>query len=325
MPVPLSLAVEEFLLARAAEGLSERSVETYAYVLRPLVTRLRSKAVERVTSNDIRKYLVEMRQRASRYHNAPQRPEQPGPLSLETIRSRIRQLRVFFDWCQVEYDLPDTRNPMAKIKSPRSPRREPKAVDPGDVQKLYDATEGNSQAAIRDRALLLFLLDTGARAGGICALITDNLNLEEGKAVLTEKDGRARRVPFTRLTARALHRWLAVRPLAAKTVFCSLGPATSHPLHGAILTTNGLHQIFKRLAKKAGVTGRFNPHAFRHGFAREALRNGGNLPYVSRVLGQNPQTTLLFYGIFDDRESQEMHEQFSPVHLLKGGNKELGP
>jgi len=43
--------------------------------------------------------------------------------------------------------------------------------------------------------------------------------------------------------------------------------------------------MLKRRAKRAGVQGRSNPHAFRHAFAREYLMSGGDLATLYQLMG----------------------------------------
>ncbi len=125
-----------------------------------------------------------------------------------------------------------------------------------------------------------------------------------------EKGDRLRSAPFTARTEAFLADWLAVRPSQATTVFCSLLPRS----YARPLTVNGLKHILKRLKREAGVTGRANPHSFRHGFAREMLRKGASLPEVSQLMGHsNVNTTASFYAVFGGRELSERHERFSPL------------
>ncbi|KAA3660662.1 MAG: hypothetical protein DWQ04_18775 [Chloroflexi bacterium] len=66
------------------------------------------------------------------------------------------------------------------------------------------------------------------------------------------------------------------------------------------------------LAKKAGVNGRCNLHAFRHGFARGSLKNGSDLGTVSRLLGHSSiQITAEFYTRWTDSELAKRHRTFS--------------
>ena len=79
----------------------------------------------------------------------------------------------------------------------------------------------------------------------------------------------------------------------------------------------GLAETLGRLADTAGVTGRCNPHAFRHGLARAWLLNGGDLASLSEFLGHaNIQTTADFYGRLTNAEVHEKHRALSPVRSL---------
>ena len=76
---------------------------------------------------------------------------------------------------------------------------------------------------------------------------------------------------------------------------------------GGPLSGNGVYQMLQRLAKKAGVK-RFNPHSFRHAWARRALRNNLDLGSVSQILGHTSiKVTHEFYGFWDEGELPERH------------------
>ena len=86
---------------------------------------------------------------------------------------------------------------------------------------------------------------------------------------------------------------------------------------GAALTTNGVAQMLKRRAKRAGVTGPVNSHAFRHGFARHYLLDGGDLGTLADLLGHSSvEVTKSFYGLFTFEELREKHRRHSPVRGL---------
>ena len=88
------------------------------------------------------------------------------------------------------------------------------------------------------------------------------------------------------------------------------------------MTVSGLNQALKRLARRAGVTGRCNPHSFRHGFARSFLQSGGDLATVAQILGHSSiRVTGDFYSAWSDKELAERHDQFSPIKHLKGGEE----
>jgi site-specific recombinase XerD len=81
---------------------------------------------------------------------------------------------------------------------------------------------------------------------------------------------------------------------------------------GEQLTVSGVNQVLKRLKKRAGVTGRANPHAFRHGFAKDYLMNGGDLASLADLMGhESVETTKSFYAVFEQEDLRRKHDRFS--------------
>ena len=310
--VTVDIALTEFLMACRADGLKPITIRWYSAMLTPVTAALAGLPVGQVTTNHLRAYVVKLRERHA-YQDAPQRAEQSTGLSAASLQSHHRALSRFFGWCRDEYAL--ASNPMDRIRMPKTPRKEPKAVSLADLKRLLDAT-GDDRAGSRDRAILLFLADTGCRVGGLLGLKPADVDLDRGRAVVYEKGDRTRVVPFTRFTGQMLRAWLAVRPLQATTLFCGL----SDQKRATPLTYAGVYQILLRLKRKAGVQGRVNPHSFRHGFAREYLINGGDLATLAQLMGHtNITVTASYYAIFTMRELEERHHQFSPIAKWEAG------
>lgn len=299
-------------MACRADGLKPTTLRWYGAMLTPVAAELRHLRVDQVTTNHLRAYIVALRERQARYQDAPQRRQLNGGLSAASLQGHYRALSRFFAWCKEEYML--AANPMARIRKPAAYRDQPKAIELSDLRRLLAAT-GMDRNGVRDRAILLFLADTGCRAGGLLGLRPTDVDLEHGRAIIREKGDKTRMVPFTRFTAQMIRAWLAVRPPQATTLFCGLSDQRS----ATPLSMSGLQMILKRLKAKAGVTGRVNPHSFRHGFAREYLINGGDLATLAQLMGHtNVQVTASFYAIFTMRELQEQHRQFSPIAKWEG-------
>ena len=79
-------------------------------------------------------------------------------------------------------------------------------------------------------------------------------------------------------------------------------------MHSEPLTRSGLNSILERMTKLGHIRGRMNPHTCRHAFARDALRNRGNIGEVSQLLGHKvPGITLKYYARLARRELQDVH------------------
>ncbi len=74
---------------------------------------------------------------------------------------------------------------------------------------------------------------------------------------------------------------------------------------------DGVYQVMTNLADEVNITEYANPHAYRHAWSIEALRNGADIPTVARVLGNEPQTVMKSYSRWATNDIQERHQQFS--------------
>jgi site-specific recombinase XerD len=239
-------------------------------------------------------------------------------LSPFTVASRIRHAKRLWNFLEEEGLIEE--NPTDRIRTPHPKRKSPKGISKEDLRRLLENAQGDDFLDLRDRALILFLADTGARVGGVCGLCMEGLDLDAGLATVTEKGGNTRQVPFTRRTAVALRDWLKVAEIEDGPVFLGMGPRSE----GA-LSPSGVHKMLSRRAKSAECKGPTNPHAFRHGFAREYLKNGGDLGTLADLLGHSTvMITKEYYAVFKMQELQKKHRQYSPVSRLydEGGDGE---
>jgi integrase/recombinase XerD len=303
--VDLKTAVDAFLLSAQADGLSDATRRWYRSILNALAEAHQT-PVSALTPEDMRRYIVSLRDRRSRYAGAPQRPQKDGGLSDSTIGGHITALHAFWSWCAREYAI---ENPMRNIKRFRNRIKPPAAIRASDFMKLFETCE-EDEAGYRDRALLAMLADSGVRLNGICGLRVTDIDLSLNRAQVTEKGDKARTVVFTKYTRALIALWLDYRRINSDYVFTNL-------MTGEALTPSGVEQVLRRLKKRSGVAGRVNPHSFRHAFAREYIRAGGDAVTLAKLIGHSDvNTTAAYYAIFTTDELAELHEKRSPLLQL---------
>jgi site-specific recombinase XerD len=274
-------------------------VQSYREKLRYLVRFLGDVPIEGITTADLRGYMAHLHDRG---------------LSPFTVSTRGKAMRRLFNWLEEEGILDG--NPSRRVKIPQPKPTEPKGATPEQVQAIL-STCGDDPAGKRDRAAICLLFDSGARAGGVCGLTLEKLDLDRGLALVTEKGQKARYAMFGELTADALRAWLNVRPEGGEAVFVALGGRNK----GDPLSTSGLWQMVQRRAKQAGIEGPVSVHGLRHSFARAYLSSGGNLGSLSQTLGHSDvRTTVDYYGIFAVGQLKEQHAKHSPMSKLFGGD-----
>lgn len=158
----------------------------------------------------------------------------------------------------------------------------------------------------RNNAIAQTLATSACRAGGLVSMRRSKLNLENGTAIVWEKGRngvlKSRRIFLDAEAILSIEHWLRVHPKQTDTLFPGV--------HGPI-TRYGIYQIMINLATEAGVTEYTNPHAWRHAWAIEGLRNGADATTVARVLGNKPETVMRNYARWQTADVQQRHEQFS--------------
>jgi site-specific recombinase XerD len=129
--------------------------------------------------------------------------------SASTAATRYRGLQQLFGWLTDEGEIPT--NPMARMRPPQLEERAVPVVPPEDLRALVAACNGPGFEDRRDTALVLFLLDTGARLAEAAGLALTDLDLDAGVALVVGKGRRERALVYSPKVTKALDRYLRTR------------------------------------------------------------------------------------------------------------------
>lgn len=175
--------------------------------------------------------------------------------------------------------------------------------------------------AMRDRAFLLTLADTGLRVHEACALRRGDMDWNEGRAIIIGKGNKQAVVRFTTRAIRAIKDYLTQRAALDGNSGRQL---TSLPLFarhdkGAgkkvkpITPTTGRNIVKERVEQLLGkeMVGKITPHSFRHYFVTTVLRGSGNLKLAQELARHaNIQVTQRYAHLSDDELDKGYYEIF---------------
>lgn len=188
------------------------------------------------------------------------------------------------------------------------------------IEQLFD-NDNDKLRALRDRAFLLTLADTGLRVHEACGLRRGNIDWNEGRALIIGKGDKQAVVRFSRRALKALQVYLAAR---AKLDGASNRQLTALPLfarhdRGAgkkikpISTATGRNLVTERVRQALGeeAVGSITPHSFRHYFVTTVLRASGNLKLAQELARHsNIQVTQRYAHLSDDELDRGYYEIF---------------
>jgi integrase/recombinase XerD len=213
-------------------------------------------------------------------------PKTGKPISTYTQHGYFQVIKTFLKWCADEEDLESlvSAKMLKKVPQVKVDIKVIEIFSDDQVRALFEATkkEETEWLAIRDRAILSCLFDTGMRASELTGLTLEHVYITNHDAYLKifGKGSKWREVPLGSRARIAIHKYIhRYRPQSDyQNVFLS---RTKEPF-----SLGGLIQLFKRLGKWWHIKGvRCSPHTARHSYAINYLKNGGDVFKLSRLLG----------------------------------------
>lgn len=283
--------IKNFLTAKTADGLAPATMRDYRMVLgrfRETIT-----TPEQLSRATIRRYVADMR---------------GNGWAEGTCGLHVRYIRAFLRWLWREGHT--TENYAQAIKTPRQSIRWEELMTPEEFQDLVAACTG--KYAARDRAIILFLVDTGMRRGEFIGLTRDQVRFTDGGAWLhldAPKTHDKRYAMIGTATARALRAYLDTRMDDDPAMWMGrCGPMGYH----------AIYHMLRRRADDAGIDPKkCHPHAFRKLFASWWIQNGGDEQRLMALGGWSGPEMLRIYVCLGSREHlQDAHARYGPVDRL---------
>jgi len=270
--------------------LSPRTLDSYAYMLTPFTAFLQHEGVQtigEVRPGHIRDYLLAMQARG---------------LSPATQNTAAKCIKAWLRFLVKEGVL--DASPMRSVLMPKLEKKRPVSFTPKEVETMLEAT-----STLRNKAMMLFLLDTGVRRAELVALNVGDVDVKTGVVhVIAGKGGKDRSVFLGARSRLMLRKYLTERG----------NPPPDFPLWASLkgggrLSAAGVRTFFRRLRDQTGIK-HCRPHTFRRTCALWCLKRGMDVYQVAAIMGHSDISTLRHYLYFLEDDLAEAHRQYSPVN-----------
>jgi integrase/recombinase XerD len=313
----LSKAVDGYAISSLAEGYSPLTLNTYKSALFTMIEYLGDKDVSKVTTEDLKgfmSYLVTGHTPERR--NNPQNTER---LSTASHHRYWKAMRSFFKWANKDLSV---GRPDAPIKMPKWENKEITALTKSEVEALLKACEYANVSsrnrklykfrkpnALRNRAIILTLLETGVRVGELTRLRVGDVDLENGEVFVRPfhvGKTHSRTTYLGKTGRKAVWHYLANRG------DCRQDDPLFVTDEDQPMTRQRVLAMLNRLGKSANIKS-VHPHRFRHTCAIEYLRNGGDIFTLKALLGHKRMNMVDRYLEIARADVQNAHRKASPA------------
>ena len=266
--------LQEFIFDCRLRKLSERTIKTYhnnlARFFEILDQELEIKKLAQLKAPVIKWYIHYMTERGNK----------------ETyINGVLKLIRTFFLYCeQEEYIIV---NPMDKIRFQKEPIPLIETFNDAEVRRMIRYYDGKKFLDVRNKLIMILLLDTGIRNHEICKLKVEDIR--DTYILINGKGKKQRAVPITPIVNKQLIKYNRIRDEYIEGKFHYDTDYLLLSQKGKKLTIETIERIVKSCGEACKVREgiRISPHTCRHYFAQAQLKNGCDLYTLSRLLGHS--------------------------------------
>jgi site-specific recombinase XerD len=297
----LTKCIEGYMLSLYARRLSERTIESYETILRRFSEFLgKSITMADITPDHVRGFLASIK------------------ASNKTLLNYYITLSALWTWGTAEEIVP--KNIIRGIEAPKPEKREIQPFSEDQVKDMLASlaksktytrpgkalSDHSLRTSERNRAMLLLMVDTGLRASELCGLRIQDVDQKQSRIFVMGKGSKERSLPFSARTGQAIWKYLASVPdrRPDQPVFLTV--------YGHDFDRKQLRKLIVSIGSRAGVPNA-HPHRFRHTFAIQYLRNGGDPYTLQRMLGHSTMEMVRTYLQIAQVDLDAAHRRASPV------------
>jgi integrase/recombinase XerD len=266
-------------------GLSKSTLENYSNACGMFVEFIGNKKMENIDKNDINKFVLYLQQRGN---------------NNTSIKTRLKSINVFLKFGNINIDFP-------MIKQERN-IKQPYTED--EIKQLLEKPKIQSYTQWRNHAIVSTFIGTGIRCRTLINLKISDIDFVNNTIFLDKtKTSKQYYIPLSTALKQTLKHYLSLyQHNVDDYLFVTL--------YGDQMDREALKQTIRDYNLKRGVT-KTSVHLFRHTFAYNYLKNGGNIVYLQNILGHSKIETTRVYLLITNDDLKQNFDDYSPLDNMQ--------
>lgn len=294
--ITLGYAIKEFLDAKEAKGLADKTIENYEKSIAKFIKYLdldKEMDIKEIDESDFYHFINAMR---------------ADEIRTTSINHYIRDLRSFFSWCA---DREWCQSFKSLVES-RVQEEEPKLFTDEEMDILLEKPKDDDSFTVYKTWVIVSLMyDTGLRARSVCNLKISDIDFKLGELTVREtKNKKVLPLPISDALASVLKEYLRTTNVGENEW---LFPSSTT---GGQMTYNALRQAFTRYCDARGV-GHHNLHGLRYSFTKAAVQSNLHPFKLQNMLGHQSASMTSHYVKLYGGDLRENWDKHSPLDKKK--------
>lgn len=231
------------------------------------------------------------------------------------VNGILKCFRAFFVYCVKEEYI--NKSPCLKVSWQREPKTLIDTFTDEEVINMLKVYDYSNYLNARNKAIMAFLIDTGARNFETCSI--KNIDIKENYVVIHGKGKKERQVAISPQLKKIMIKYERIKDFYFKD------KNVRHDNYflsntGLPLTIEAIERIVRMAGEVANVRKeiRCSPHTCRHYAAQTQLKNGLDVYSLSRILGhENIMITKRYLQSLQDADIVSMSVKTSPLMNLR--------
>ena len=286
--VDLRDAYTDFILSRQAMNCQPSTLEFYRYTVGKFLEWIEARGITspgELTARYVREYVAELVSRGKKD---------------TTVWDHARAIKTMVKFWKEEGYLPE----VIRFELPKLAKKRLPVLNAEQLQTIVKACN------VRDRAIVLFMADSGLRREETIKLNWSDVDMQSGLIRVKQGKGKKDRSAVIGATVRRAllkYRRTIENHQDNDPLFQARG--------GARFTGWGLRTVYRRLSKRTGI--QVTPHAMRRTWTIFALRAGMDPLHLQALGGWEDLEMVNHYAQMVDEDLLQAHKAHSPVDRLK--------
>ena len=268
-----------FLAAKKVEGRSPKTLKRYKFIMDKVI-RFAGVPIGRIQVGHLRDYFGHEKDRG---------------VSSRTLDGERSVISGCFGWLVKEELI--RKNPCANMSVIKYTKKVKLPFSKTDIEMMKESAK-----TVRDRAIICFLLSTGARISEVCALNRDDINFQDLECKVLGKGNKERTVYLDNVASMMLQRYLKSRTDDSPALF--VGKRRER------LTTDGVRRMLNVIEARSGVEN-IHPHRFRRTLATGLINHGMAIQEVANILGHENINTTMQYVYVEKQNVKNNYRRYA--------------